>query len=76
MQKERWDRPETQHKSIHDTLGKELTLFGFCAILLMIELCLFVFKEANSSRFTLQKFAELSEAGSCLDVSQTHVTQE
>ena len=51
-----------------------MILFGFCAILLMIELCLFVFKEANSRRFTLQKFTELSEAGSCLDVSQTHVT--
>lgn len=57
-------------------LEGDLILFGFCAILLMIELCLFVFKEANSSRFTLQKFTELSEAGSCLDVSQTHVTQE
>ena len=32
-------RPETQHKPIHDTLGRELTLFGFCAIL---------FKEAMS----------------------------
>ena len=62
------DRPETQHKPIHDTFGGGVILFGFCAILLMIELCLFVFKEANSSRFTLQKFAELSEAGRCLDV--------